>query len=112
MLNRPLAILVVSQLLFTAGDLLARAHIKGNFTLANFLTGWFVTYLLVRTVAMFGQLYVLSTAEIGKTIALFGASSIVISNLLGWMVLREVLSPITYLGITLAVLAFIVISWQ
>jgi multidrug transporter EmrE-like cation transporter len=112
MLSRPLAILIISQLLFTAGDLLARAHVKANFTVANFLTGWFVAYLLLRTVAMFGQLYVLSTVDIGRTIALFGASSIVVSNLLGWMVLKEVLSPVTYVGISLAVLAFIVISWQ
>src|SRR6266508_2222469 len=112
MLSRPLAILIVSQLLFTAGDLLARTHVRGNFTAVNFLTVWFAAYLLLRTVAMFGQLYVLSTVEIGKTIALFGASSIVISNLLGWMVLREVLSPITYVGISLAVLAFLVISWK
>jgi drug/metabolite transporter (DMT)-like permease len=112
MLSRPLAILIMSQLLFTAGDLLARAHVKDNFTVANLLTGWFAAYLVLRTVAMFGQLYVLSIVEIGRTIALFGASSIVVSNVLGWMILREVLSPITYVGISLAVLAFLILSWQ
>ena len=112
MLSKPVVIVIVSQLLFTAGDLLARGHVKDNFTVANFLTGWFAAYLLLRTVATFAQLYVLSTVEIGKTIALFGASSIVIANALGWLVLREVLSPITYVGISLAVLAFLVISWK
>jgi len=112
MLSKPVAVVIVSQLLFTAGDLLARGHVKDNFSVANFLTGWFAAYLLLRTVTTFAQLYVLSTVEIGKTIALFGASSIVIANVLGWLVLREVLSPITYVGISLAVLAFLVISWK
>jgi uncharacterized membrane protein len=112
MLSKPVAVVIVSQLLFTSGDLLARGNVRDNLTVANLLSGWFASYLLLRTVATFGQLYVLSTVEIGRTVALFGASSIVIANVLGWLVLREVLSPIAYVGISLAVLAFLVISWK
>jgi hypothetical protein len=111
-MSLPLVVVIVSQLLFTAGDLLARAHIKGNFTIANLLTGWFVVYLLLRTAGTFGQLYVLSSVELGKTMALFGAASVMIANVLGWLVLQEVLPPITYVGIGLAVLALAIMGWR
>jgi multidrug transporter EmrE-like cation transporter len=111
-MNLPLLIVIVSQLLFTAGDLLARHHMRGNFAVANFLTVWFVAYLLLRTAATFGQLYVLSTVDLGKTMALFGAASVMIANVLGWLVLQEVLPPISYVGIALAVLALAVMGWR
>lgn len=63
----------------------------------------------MRTVAMFGQLYVLSRVELGKTMALFGALSIVLSAGLGFLFLREVLSIQVYIGIVLAVTAFLVL---
>jgi len=111
-MNLPLLIVIASQLLFTAGDLLARQHMRGNFALANFLTGWFLAYLVLRTAATFGQLYVLSTVDLGKTMALFGAASVMIANVLGWLVLQEVLPPISYVGIGLAVLALAVMGWR
>src|SRR6266542_847671 len=104
-MSLPLVAVIASQTLFTIGDLLARQHLKGEFALSNLLTGWFAVYLLLRTAATFLQLYVLSAVELGKTMALFGAASILIANVLGWLVLREVLPPITYIGVGLAVLA-------
>jgi uncharacterized membrane protein len=109
-MNPQLATVIGSQLLFTAGDLLARKHIKGDFTLANLLTGWFGAYVLLRTFATLGQLYVLSVIDLGKAMALFGAASVMIANLLGWLVLEEVLTPTAYVGIGLAVLALLVMS--
>jgi len=111
-MSLPLVVVIASQLLFTAGDLLARKHIKGDFTIANFLTGWFAAYLLLRTAATFGQLYVLSAVELGKTMALFAAASVMVANLLGWLVLQEVLPSITYVGIGLAVLAVAIMGWR
>jgi len=106
-----LVIVIASQTLFTVGDLLARQNMKsGGFAVANFLTGWFAAYLLLRTAATFAQLYVLSTVEIGKTMALFGAAAVIIANALGWLVLQEVLSPTTYVGVGLAVVALAVIG--
>jgi uncharacterized membrane protein len=110
-MNWPLIIIVGSQLLFTCGDLLARANMhRQGFALATFLSGWFALYFTLRTIAMFGQLYVFSSVELGKTMAVFGAVSIVLSNVLGLLVLREVLSTGTYIGVALAVLAFLVLA--
>jgi len=101
----------MTQLLFTTGDLLARANMKrGGFALANFVTGWFLLYTLTRTIATFGQLYVLATVPIGRTMALFGATSITVVNLLGVLLLGEVLSAWSYVGVSLAVLSFVVMA--
>ncbi len=108
----PLWILVGSQLLFTTSDLTARAHMRGpgSFAASNFLSLWFLAYMLIRTAATFGQLYVFSQAQLGRTMALFGATSIVLSNVLGLLVLGEALSAAAYVGVSLAVLAFVVLS--
>lgn len=106
-------VLVGSQMLFTASDLTARAHMRGagSFSAANFLSLWFLAYMLLRTAATFGQLYVFSQAQMGRTMALFGATSIVLSNLLGLLVLGEALSAPAYAGVSLAVLAFLVLAF-
>ena len=110
-LRSPYSMAVMAQALFTAGDLLARANMRsGGFTLANFCTWWFALYFALRQLAMFGQLYIFSTVQLGKTIALFGAISIVFSNALGLLLLSETLTPLTYLGVALAILAFTILS--
>lgn len=104
-------IIVFTQLLFTSGDLLARSQVgKHGFHLATFISWWFVVYIVLRTAATFGQLYVLSTVKVGQTMALFAAASIVLVNVLGWFLLRETLSVTTYIGVSLAVVAFIVLA--
>lgn len=109
--RHPLVAIVATQLLFTTGDLLARANMKrGGFQLANFLTGWFILYTLLRTFATFGQLYVLSSVPIGRSMALFGASSIALVNVLGVLLLGEVLSVGAYVGVAFAVGAFLVMA--
>jgi multidrug transporter EmrE-like cation transporter len=66
--------------------------------------------VLTRTIATFGQLYVLATIPIGRTMALFGATSITVVNLLGVLLLGEVLSVSSYVGVSLAVLSFVVMA--
>ncbi len=106
-----LAIIIGSQLLFTVSDLLARHYMpRQGFALATFLSTWFLAYFLIRTMAMFGQLYAFTTIELGKSMALFGSASIVLANVLGFLVLKEVLSPKEYIGGSLAVIAFIVLA--
>lgn len=107
-------ILVGSQLLFTTSDLTARSHMRsaGSFAAANFLSWWFLFYMLIRTAATFGQLYVFSQVQLGRTMALFGATSIVLSNLLGLLVLGEALSAPAYVGVSLAVLAFVALAFR
>lgn len=106
-----LPILIASQVLFTTGDLMARAFMpRHGFTITTFLSAWFGIYFLIRTVAMMGQLYVFSVVQLGKTMAMFGACSIVLSNVLGFLVLGEVLTLPAYLGMILALLAFLVMA--
>ena len=107
----PIIITVGTQLLFSAGDLLARANMRKNgFTLAAFLNVSFWVYMLSRQIATVGQLYILATVPVGKTMALFGACSIVLANLLGVLLLGDLLSPRAYAGIGLAVMAFFIMS--
>ncbi len=110
-MNWSVIILVGSQLLFSTGDVIARTYMrKYGFSVATFLSLWFAVYFAIRTVAMFGQLYVFTTVQLGKTMALFGAVSIVLSNVLGLLVLKEVLSPVSYAAVSLAIAAFIIMA--
>ena len=110
-LKSPIVVVVGTQLLFTIGDLMARANMrKHGFTAAAFLNLSFLVYIVSRQIATVGQLYVLATVPIGKTMALFGAVSIVLANLLGVLLLGDFLSPRAYLGIALAVLAFLIMG--
>ncbi|MCX5644343.1 MAG: hypothetical protein NTZ17_06620 [Phycisphaerae bacterium] len=110
-IKSPVAVIVATQLLFTTGDLFARANLRHNsFSVSTFLSWWFLLYFLIRQVAMFGQLYVFSALQLGKTMALFGATSIVVVNVLGILVLGEILSVQAYLAIGLVVLGFVVLA--
>jgi uncharacterized membrane protein len=110
-LKSPVFIIVGTQLLFTTGDLIARANMRhSSFSVATFLSWWFVIYFAIRQVAMFGQLYVLSAVQIGKTMALFSATSILLVNALGVLLLGEILSTQAYLAIALVIFAFVLLS--
>jgi multidrug transporter EmrE-like cation transporter len=107
----PVLVIVATQLLFTTGDLIARANLRHSpFTLSTFLSGWFLLYFLIRQVAMFGQLYVFSTLQLGKTMAFFSATSLVVVNVLGILLLGEILSVQAYLAIGLVLLGFVVLA--
>ena len=110
-MNLPILVLVASQVLYTASDFMGRVYmVRYGFCAAAFLSWWFAGYFGIRTVAMFGQLYVFSALQLGKTMALFGATSIVVVNVLGILLLGEVLSTQAYLAIALVVFAFILLS--
>jgi multidrug transporter EmrE-like cation transporter len=110
-LKSPIVVITTTQLIFSIGDLMARANMrKHGFTMAAFLKLWFFVYIASRQVATVGQLYILATVPIGRTMALFGAASIVLANLLGVLLLGDLLSLRSYAGIALAVLAFTVMS--
>jgi multidrug transporter EmrE-like cation transporter len=107
----PIFIIIIAQLLFTVSDLIGRHFMStSGFTLKSFLSLWFLGYFLIRNIAMFGQLYVFSRIELGHTMALFGAISIVLANVLGFLFLKEVLSPVVYIGVVLAIVAFLVLA--
>jgi hypothetical protein len=60
-----------------------------GFKIPAFFSTSFAIYFIVRNVAMFEQLYIFTTTELGKTMALFGAVSIILSNLLGFLILKR-----------------------
>jgi uncharacterized membrane protein len=107
----PILILFVSQAIFSSGDLMARYYMHTyGFTLVNFLSPWFFFYFFLRTLAMFAQLYLFTQFELGKNAALFGVASIMFANILGFLVLGEVLTVAQYIGVVLAVLAFLMLA--
>ena len=66
--------------------------------------------MLVRTVATFGQLWVLSKLVLGHALPLFAASSVVLSVLLSITVLNEGLTTKTVVGGGLAVAALVALT--
>lgn len=109
----PLVVLLGTQLLYTCSDFMGRYYMKRHgFDLGMVTSGWFWAYQGIRQVAMFGQLYIFAHVPLGKTMALLGATSIVLSNVLGLLFLKEMLSPVGYVGVGLAVAAILVLAFR
>lgn len=107
----PLVVIIVAQLLFSTSDFIGRYLMStSGFSAQSFFSLWFLVYFAIRTIAMFGQLYAFSRIELGPTMALFGVASIVLANVLGLLLLKETLSPLTYIGMTVAIVAFLIIA--
>jgi multidrug transporter EmrE-like cation transporter len=103
--------MIASQFLFTVGDLLARLKMRQRgFEADAFVSWWFAGYMLVRTLATFGQLWVLSKLVLGHALPLFAASSVVLSMLLSVTVLNEGLTTRTVVGGGLAVAALVALT--
>ena len=111
MLPLPILILIGSQVCFTGSDLWARSVMsQQGFRLETFLSWWFLGYSALRTVATVGQLYGLSTVELGRTAGLLSAISVLLANALGFFVLREVLTPAQFVGISFVAVAFLLLA--
>lgn len=111
LLKSPAFLIIGSQLLFSTSDIIGRWAMKSQgFTAASLFSWWFLIYTAIRQIATFGQLYIYSTMELGRTVALFGAGSIIIGNLMGLFLLRESLTLPTYVGVSLAVCAFLALA--
>jgi multidrug transporter EmrE-like cation transporter len=104
-------VVITSQLLFTAGDLLARLKMRQHgFAADAFLSWWFVGYMTLRTLATFGQLWVLAKLVLGQALPLFAAASVVLSVVLSVTVLSEGLTTKTVVGGGLAVAALLALA--
>jgi len=111
MLN-PILILIATQSLFTVSDLMGRYYMsRHGFNLVNFISFWFLSYMIIRILATFGQLYIFTQFGLGKTMSLFGAVSIALSTALAFLLFKEILTTTQYIGITLAILAFFTLSF-
>ncbi len=112
-MTKPLIILIGTQCLFSLSDVIGRTYMaRHGFRWSTFISLWFLVYLLIRQIATFGQVYVFANIQLGKTMAMFGAVSIVLSNFIGFLYLGEQISLISYLGICLAIAAFIVMGFR
>jgi uncharacterized membrane protein len=112
-MSNVLLILVGTQLVYSISDFMGRYYMsKHGFHAASFLMPWFLWYQIIRQIAMFGQLYIFAAIPLGKTMAMLGATSIVISNLLGFLFLKEMLSPVAYVGVMLAVIAVLLMAFR
>ena len=107
----PAFIIIGSQLLFSISDYLGAKAMKAQgFTIASFFTWWFLIYTVIRQIAVVGQLYIYSTVELGRSVALFGAGSIIIGNLMGILLLNERMTVPAYVGVSLAICAFLALA--
>lgn len=107
----PAFLIIGSQLLFSASDLIGKWAMKSQgFKLASFFTWWFLLYTVIRQIAVLGQLYIYSSIELGRALALFGAGSIIIGNFFSFLLFREAMSLPTYVGVTLAICAFLALA--
>jgi drug/metabolite transporter (DMT)-like permease len=107
----PLIVILITQFLFSLTDLLARAHLKHlAFTPASFMQPWFIWYILTRAIFTFAQFYVFTKIDLGKTSTLFAITAIIMSNILGVLFLKEVLSVKDYLGVALALASLVILS--
>jgi uncharacterized membrane protein len=100
-----------TQVLFTTSDFLARAKLREQrFRWLAFVRPWFALYSLIRVVALAGGLFILANVYMGEAAAILGATSLVISNILGLLLLKEVVTLQGYVGIFLALSALVVVA--
>lgn len=107
----PAFIIIGAQLLFSISDVIGAKAMKAQgFTAASFFTWWFFAYTVIRQVAVFGQLYIYANMELGRTVALFGAGSIIIGNVMGFLLFKETMTLPVYVGVSLAICAFLALA--
>jgi len=107
----PVVVLIFAQLLFGASDLLGRWYMsRHGFSATTLISLPILGYFAIRTVATVMQLYVFTHIDLGKTIALFGITSIVLANVLGFLFLKEILTAWEYIGIFIGIAAFLILA--
>lgn len=110
---RPIVIALVAQAAYSASDVLARSELRAaGFTLPNLLRAWLVLFLVLRVGALAGQMFVFATVDLARTAVLFGVGSILVANVLGVLLLREVLSVRAYIGVVVAIAAFVIVGFD
>lgn len=109
----PTVVLLISQGIFTATDLLGRYGMRGTGEFVEKITKpWFILFIVGHGIASVGQLYIFSRFEIGKTVALFGAVSIMMAGTLGILLLKETISVRGYFALVFAILAFCILATE
>ena len=81
-----------------------------GFHFATFLTLWFLAYSAVRFLATIFELYVLTYTGLGKAFTLIVLTALLLTNLAGWLFFGEVYTMGVYVGIALAITAFVIVA--
>ena len=103
-------IALLTQALFTTSDVLGRKYMNQyGFNFRGFFHPWFLTYIMVRVIASFGQLYIFSQVPLGKTMIIFGMMGLILANVIGVLYLNEVMNLKLYISLTLAIAAIIIL---
>jgi drug/metabolite transporter (DMT)-like permease len=109
----PLVLVVTIQILFSVSNVLARLQMRDQqWGKQLFTQPWIYLYFLMQFIGIILQLYVFTVFELGKTATLLSVIAIVTSVVLGWLVLDEKLSPMTYVAIVMAIIAFIILAYS
>ncbi len=108
-----LFILLLAQGLFSFSDLLGRKGMSENgFSLSFFTQQWFPLYFFIHLLAMVGQLYIFANFSLGKSMILFGAVSILLSNTLGLVFLKEEVTTSAIVSGILVIMAIVVLFYE
>lgn len=109
----PVIVAIMGQLVFSIADILGRANLRGKpFALETMEGKWLVPWLACHFFGMAVQVYLFTTVPLGRAIGLMALVSLVLSNLFGYMLLKEVLTPVQYLGLGFGVMALVCLSWN
>ena len=112
-MNISLGVVLVAQILFSVSDIMGRYFMKHKgFHVDSFVSVWFAMYLLIRTAATFGQLFALAHLELGRSQTLFGVTGLVFANLVGLFFFKEALNPLAYVGVVIAIFAFLLVGFS
>ena len=109
----PLAVIIVVQVLFSVSNLLARSQMRSQqWDWILFTQLWLYMYLAMQLAGIFLQLYVFTTFELGKASTILSVIGVIASVALGWLVLGEKLSPLTYLAVIIAIIAILILGYS
>lgn len=103
--------LLVSLSLTMLGDTILRTHFKmAEFDISRLLSWWLIAYGLIKMTTIAIWLFLLSKFALGRLAAIYGISSMLLTNVVGIVFLREILSVQQYVGLLLAVIALALLA--
>ena len=106
-------IILLTQILFTFTALWAKYHLSEVENFGNILKEWWlIIYILVYTVATFMQLYVFKVTNIFKAMAFFSGFALILTVVLGYVLLNEILDWRDIMSIILVLTALIIIQTE
>lgn len=106
----PLAVLFGAQALFFCADILTKHALQlSGFSLQLLSQPAFLMGLVLRGGALFLQFWLMAQQPLGKVMTLMFVAGIIGSNLAGWLLFQEALTPKEYGGVLLAIAALVLL---